>query len=203
MVAGFNEALRNAAQVDFFTGIAPFLILFVLFYLSLKKAPLIGGDDAGFPPLILALLLAGLFSNFLIQNPVYQSFTTQFVARVGLGLLGLIGIYVLIGFTPYDPNLDGDATALVAILATVVALASFAGAGGLGLYLPDIMPPGLELNTEGISEFIFEEGGWALFIPLAVVLYFVFSALANTDVGNTDNTALEQLLDNLLNNNGN
>lgn len=204
MVAGFNEALRNAAQVDLFTGIIPFLILFILFYLSLGKAPLIGGDEnAGFTPLILALLLAGLFSNFLIQNPVYQSFTTQFVARIGLGLLGLIGIYVLIGFTPYDPNLNDDATALVAILATVVALASFVGAGGLGLYLPDIMPPGLELNTGGISEFIFEEGGWALFIPLAVVLYFVFSALANEEVGDTGNTAAQQLLDNLLNNNGN
>jgi hypothetical protein len=201
MVAGFNEALRNAAQVDLFTGIIPFLILFVLSYLALNKAPLIGDGNNSLVPLILGLLVSGLFSNFLIQNPVYQSFSTQFVGRLGLGLLFLIGVYIFLGFAPIENPLGDDGGVFIAILATLIALASFAGAGGLGLYLPDIMPPGLQLNTEGISEFIFEEGGWALFIPLAVVLYFLFSALANTDVGNTGNTLAEQLLGDLVNNN--
>lgn len=198
MVAGFNEALRNAAQLDLFTGIIPFLILFIVFFLSLGKAPLIGGDDNKPAQFILAGLLAGLFSNFLLQTPVYQSFTTQFVGRLGIGLLALIGIYVLIGFTPYDPGLDGDATRLIAVLATVLAFGAFAGAGGLGLYLPDVMIPGLEIRTSGISDFIFEDGGWALAIPLAVLLYFLVSSVANTEVGQTGNTAAEQILDDLL-----
>lgn len=202
MVAGFNEALQNAAQVDLFTGIIPFLIIFVLSFLALKEAPLIGAGENGNQsvPLILALLLAGLFSNFLLQNPVYQSFSTQFVGRLGLGLLALIGVYLFAGFTPYDPDFDDQAKLFVAILAALIALGAFAGAGGLGLYLPDVMVPGLEIRTSSISEFIFEEGGWALAIPLAVILYFVVSSVANTQVGNTDNTALEQILDDLLNN---
>lgn len=182
MVAGFNEALRNAAQVDFFTGVTPFILAFVLFYLGLQRIPLVKDANKGVP-FILSTFLAGLLSNFLIQNPVYQSFFTQFIGRVSLGLLGLIGLFSLLGFVGYQSLIEDSETlqSIFAFLAVGLTIAAFVGAGGIGLYLPEVMIPGTGIQLSGISDFIFEEGGWVFIIPAAVFVYFALASISTSD----------------------
>jgi hypothetical protein len=177
MVAGFNEAVQNAAQIDLFTGILPFSITFIVFYLAAERIPIVKERENNVIPGLLALIFSGFIANFLVNNPAYQTFYSQFVGSLSIGLVGLLGLFTVLAFAGYDASLFEKDKSPVAftVLALLIGLLAFAGSGGLGALLPGVELPGVGLELGSVTEFI-EQGGWALLFPLVLIAFFLLDS---------------------------
>jgi len=148
--------LQNMAQQDFFTGIFPFLLSYVIFFLALQKAPLFDEENRKFSSVI-AIIFSFFVSYFLVLNPVYQSFFASYLSRIVIGIVGILGLLVFLAFIP---GLDLDQTGvngfiLLVVLATVSA---FALSGGTGAFIPEAAIPGIEYSTSELVDAVFESG---------------------------------------------
>lgn len=149
-VAGFNQVLQSMAAMDFFTGVLPFVLTYVVLYAALDKVPVISEKD-NFPPLI-AIIGAFFVARFIVVNPVYQSFFVEYFGQLVIGLMGFIGLLILLAFTGYNLGESGGLkTPLAAMVMIAIVGAAFTSAGGLGFQLGAI-------STLGLGELI----GWSL-----------------------------------------
>lgn len=144
-VAGFNTFLEQMAAMDFFTGVLPLVLTYVVLYAGLKQVPVLNNSDNNFPPVI-ALIGALFTARFIVVNPTYQSFFVDFWAKLVVGLMGFIGLLVLLAFTGYkmDEN-SALKTPLTVMIMIGIIVSAFVTAGGLGfrpelLQLANIMP---------------------------------------------------------------
>ena len=168
---GFNELLRTMAEQDFFTGIFPFLLTYVLVYLALAKVPLFQQDDEDgatqdrFRALV-SVIFAFFVSYFMVTNPVYQSFFTTYLSTVVIGVVGILGLLVLLALVPgFDMEYVG-ARIMVALIA-IAAILAFTGAGGFEIFVP-------ETDTGAISpalEYVVESGLIYIIIIGAALLW--------------------------------
>jgi hypothetical protein len=135
-VAGFNQLLQTMAQMDFFTGVLPFVLTYVVLYAGLREVPVISDTDKNFPALI-AIIGAFFLARFVVVNPAYQGFFVQFFGKLTVGLMGFIGLLILLAFTGYNLGENGGLnTPLVVMVMVAVAGSAFATSGGLGVSLP-------------------------------------------------------------------
>jgi len=169
---GFNELLRTMAEQDFFTGIFPFLLTYVLVYLALAKVPLFTEEDGDetvtqdrFRALV-SVIFAFFVSYFMVTNPVYQSFFTTYLSTVVIGVVGILGLLVLLALIPgFDMDYVG-ARIMVALIA-IAAILAFTGAGGFEIFVP-------ETDTGAISpalEYVVESGLIYIIIIGAALLW--------------------------------
>lgn len=149
-VAGFNTLLEQMAAMDFFTGVLPFVLTYVILYAALEEVPVISDKD-NFPPLI-AIIGAFFVARFIVVNPVYQSFFVEYFGQLVIGLMGFIGLLILLAFTGYNLGENGGfRTPLVVMIMLLIVGAAFTSAGGLGFALPP-------LSQLGLSQMF----GWAM-----------------------------------------
>jgi len=155
---GFNELLRTMAEQDFFTGIFPFLLTYVLVYLALARVPLFQQDsDDGatqdrFRALV-SVIFAFFVSYFMVTNPVYQSFFTTYLSTVVIGVVGILGLLVLLALIPGFDMKYASARIMIALVA-IAAILAFTGAGGFEIFIP-------ETDTSAISpalDYVVESG---------------------------------------------
>ncbi len=134
----FTQLLTSLEQADFFIGVLPFVLTYVVFFLALGRIPLFsdaGGRERRFRSLV-SVVLSLFVSYFLVTNPAYQLFFVDFFGTFAIGLVGLLGLLVAIGFT----GIPGKVLTyrLWAVIAAVIAVAAWSASGGLGLLFPGI-----------------------------------------------------------------
>lgn len=158
---GFNELLRTMAEQDFFTGIFPFLLTYVLIYLALGKIPIFDASDDDSiknPDRFRALVsvIFGFFvANFMVMNPAYQAFFASYLSRIVIGVVGILGLMVFLALIPgFDMERVGARIMVVLIL--FGAAAAFGISGGLSAFLPQTT-----VDLTGIVpvlDYVFESG---------------------------------------------
>lgn len=146
-VAGFNALLEQMAALDFFTGVLPFVLTYVVLYAALDNVPVISDKD-NFPPLV-AIIGAFFVARFIVVNPVYQSFFVDYFGQLVIGLMGFVGLLVLLAFTGYNLGESGGfKTPLVVMVMVAIVGSAFTTAGGLGFNPAMLNSPqiGLAMN---------------------------------------------------------
>ena len=129
--AGFSTLLETMAQLDFFTLVLPFVLSYTIFFLALKQVNLFTDqdDDNKFASLI-AVVASFFVAQFIATNPWYQTFFIDYFGTLTIGLVGILGLFVLLAFAGWEQHTTW-APAL-GILSIAVAGAAFLTAGGFG-----------------------------------------------------------------------
>ncbi|MFB6147645.1 MAG: hypothetical protein ABEJ66_02065, partial [Candidatus Nanohaloarchaea archaeon] len=125
----FTQLLNTLAQADFFIGVLPFLLSYLVFYSVLEQVPVIKEKD-NFPALI-AIIFGFFTSYFLIQNPAYQMFFVNYLGTLTTGMIGILGLFVLLGLTGM-PEEYFTKNAL-AVLSVIVVAVAFTVSGGFSV----------------------------------------------------------------------
>lgn len=180
MATGFNTVLQSMAEADFFTGILPFLLVYVLFQAALKNVPVVEDMDARNKNLI-SIIFAFFVSYFLVVNPVYQSFFVDYFGRVAIGLVGILGLMVLLGFVGWDAS--KIQSPLMVIIVLIMVLGAWTMSGGAFAFLPESALPVLGISISEIGNILFENGIIYL-IVIGVALYWVSGEADKEDSNN-------------------
>lgn len=166
MAAGFNELLSTMAQADFFTGLLPFLLMYLLFFLALKKVPLLEGDDK-FAALI-SIILAFFFARFISQSPLYQQFIVDYLGFIAITIIGLLGLLIVISFIGLDMLNDNTAANITGLILTLAVLAGFFVTGGASIFLPEQIEGDFANQAITLLEFTIDSGLIWVLLVLAV-----------------------------------
>ncbi len=125
-VGSFTQLLTTLEQADFFIGVLPFLLSYLVFYAVLENVPVIEEKD-NFPPLI-ALIFAFFVSFFIVQNPAYQMFFVSYLGTLTVGVIGVLGLFMLLGLTGTTDYFKKN---VMAVLGLIIAAVAFTVSGGL------------------------------------------------------------------------
>lgn len=185
-VTGFNQLLQTMANADFFTGILPFLLTYLVTYLALQRVPLFQKDDelvenADRFVALISIIIAFFVANFLVQNPVYQSFFSEYLGRLAIGLVGILGFMVLIGLIGW--NMDKIRKPLMGTIIVVFAVAAFGLSGGLFAFLPQSQLPLLGMTIRETFNFVFESGLIWLLVIGAALFWVTGDSDSDSDMG--------------------
>jgi len=173
-------------QQDIFTLVLPFLLSYVVFFLALQRVPILKeeGDDAytrKFSSLI-AIIFAFFVVYFLTLNPQYQTFFPEYLGRITIGLIGLLGLATIVAFVSNDS--DYLKSPLIFIIIIIVVISAWTMSGGAFAFLPATSLPVIGLSIADIGGLLFDNGIIYL-IVIGVALYWV-SSEAEDDNGNRD-----------------
>ncbi|MFO7793941.1 MAG: hypothetical protein R6V35_03105 [Candidatus Nanohaloarchaea archaeon] len=129
--AGFSTLLETMAQMDFFTLVLPFILSYTIFFLALKQVNLFTDqdDDNKFASLI-AVVASFFVAQFIATNPWYQSFFVDYFGALTVGLVGILGLFIVLAFAGWERH--STWAPLLGILSIAVAGAAFVNAGGFG-----------------------------------------------------------------------
>lgn len=160
------------AQQDIFSLVLPFLLSYIVFFLALRRIPILDNKDTDtkkFSALI-AIIFAFFVAYFLTLNPQYQNFFPQYVGRITIGLIGLLGLATVIGFiTDEDKYMKSP---LVAIIALIVVISAWTMSGGAFAFLPKTALPVIGLSIADIGHVLFDNG-IIYMVLIGVALYWV------------------------------
>lgn len=159
----FGTFLSSLTQVDFFTILLPFVISYVIFKLAIDQLSLF--DDSENMGALVALALSFFTAQYIAINPVYQQFFIEFFGRITIGMIGILGLFILMSLAGFG-DVGGDSL-LLKVGVVVAVAAAFTYAGGLGAFVPfDIFQEGgTLLNT------LFQSGLLWLLVIVAVVYW--------------------------------
>ena len=186
MATGFSSLIQSMVQQDIFTLVLPFLLSYVVFFLALQRVPILKeeGDDAytrKFSSLI-AIIFAFFVVYFLTLNPQYQTFFPEYLGRITIGLIGLLGLATIVAFVSNDS--DYLKSPLIFIIIIIVVISAWTMSGGAFAFLPATSLPVIGLSIADIGGLLFDNGIIYL-IVIGVALYWV-SSEAEDDNGNRD-----------------
>jgi hypothetical protein len=156
------------SQLDFFTLVLPFVLSYTIFFLALKQIELFKeGDDDKFPALV-AVIASFFVAQFIATNPYYSQFFVQYFGKITIGLIGILGLFVLLGFVGWkQKTAKGPGLALVII--SIVG-AAFVSAGGFGEPWNVSLPIG-DVNLQSLLL----DSGLIWLLIIGGVLYWVSS----------------------------
>lgn len=132
-VTGFNELLGTLAQADFFTGVLPFVVTYVLFFMVLKQVHLFDDERA---PAIISVAVAFFMARFIVLNPVYQTFFVEYFGRLVIGMLGLLGLFTILAMGGWGEEIF-KRKGLLALMLIMVG-AAFTVSGGANAFFPQL-----------------------------------------------------------------
>ncbi|MFB6175470.1 MAG: hypothetical protein ABEJ87_05900 [Candidatus Nanohalobium sp.] len=151
---GFNEILRSGADIGLFSGILPFIITYTLFFFIIRRIQLLDENNDTFAA-ILGIAFAFYTSKFIIAHPVYQGFLLNYVSRIALITVGVLGLLVVLAFVGMDLS---DKQGLGFLMALIVIVA-FTVSGGL----PVIFGQGALGTLNEVFNWLIESGTiWVL-----------------------------------------
>ncbi|MBY6287373.1 hypothetical protein GLT90_02075 [Nanohaloarchaea archaeon H12] len=188
----FGKLMQNLEGIGFFTGLLPFVITYAIFFFLLRKVgEEILDEDTGRPQqfaAILSIAFAFFTSRFILINPVYQQFFTQYLGRFTVLAVGLLGLLVILGWLGIEVPDTGYA--LWGSIAALLVAAVFVVSGGLRA---SIVP--LESQNEILSAIIgfisFSISSGIIFVFLIIgLLAFTFS---DPDDGSDERTFAQRL----------
>jgi branched-subunit amino acid transport protein AzlD len=130
---GFEQLLASGSDIGLFTGILPFIITYTIFFFLIRRIGLLKDNNDTFAA-ILAIAFAFYTSRFIIMNPGYQQFMLNYVSRIALITVGLLGLLVVLAFVGLD--LSSDVQGLGYIMALIVIVA-FTVSGGVPVIAGD------------------------------------------------------------------
>lgn len=174
MTSGFNQVLESMAQADFFTGILPFLISYIIFFTMLQRMPFwpedggsSGNVDKNKFSAIISVALSLYVSYFMVNNPAYQSFFSEYFGIIIIGILGILGFMMLLAIAGVD--LDNIRTPILALLVIVGAISAFILSGGILAFVPGDTVPAVGLDMSQISSILFDTGLiWVIVVGAAI-----------------------------------
>ncbi|WEL23909.1 hypothetical protein [Candidatus Nanohalovita haloferacivicina] len=161
MATGFASLITTLEGVDFFTLLLPFLVTYVVLLFGVRQIGHL--DDSNVPPVV-ALAGAFFLAFFLANNPGYQSFFTEYWARIAIGMMGVIGLGAILGIAGWGDVLQkSKPIAIVVLFAGVIV---FARTGGLEAIVP--------LPDTTVSSMVNEALSSPLvwLVPLGIVMYW-------------------------------
>lgn len=181
---GFNQVLETMAQADFFTGILPFLVSFIVFYVTLKNLPILKGlDDDSNLSALLAVLFAFFVARFLMVNPLYQTFFVDYFGRITIGLIGLLGLMILLTFVGWEPgNGDGLPVPIITLLALLAVVGAFGISNGFFAFIPANSLPFVGVSLQTLAEAFVNSG----LIYLVIIGGAIAWAIADSDDSDDD-----------------
>ena len=130
---GFEQLLASGSDIGLFSGILPFIITYTIFFFLIRRIGLLEDNNDTFAA-ILAIAFAFYTSRFIIMNPGYQQFMLDYVSRIALITVGLLGLLVVLAFVGLD--LSSDVQGLGYIMALIVIVA-FTVSGGVPVIAGD------------------------------------------------------------------
>ena len=130
---GFEQLLASGSDIGLFSGILPFIITYTIFFFLIRRIGLLDENNDTFAA-ILAIAFAFYTSRFIIMNPGYQQFMLDYVSRIALITVGLLGLLVVLAFVGLD--LSSDVQGLGYIMALIVIVA-FTVSGGVPVIAGD------------------------------------------------------------------
>jgi len=133
----FPELIRSMEELGFFTGLLPFVITYTIFFFMLRKVgeEIFDADDnnrADMFAAILSIAFAFFTSKFILANPMFMDFFTNYIGRFTVIAVGLLGLLVILGFVGIDLEKRNSVGYILAIL----VVAAFAVSGGVSSFLP-------------------------------------------------------------------
>lgn len=181
MATGFASLLTALEGVDFFTLLLPFLVTYVVLLFGVRQIGHL--DDSNVPPVV-ALAGAFFLAFFLANNPAYQSFFTEYWARIAIGMMGVLGLGAILGLAGWSDVLS-DSKPLAGLI-LLAGLIVFGRTGGLDAIVP--------LPDTTVSEVLAQALNSPLIwlLPLAAVMYW--TAPSSDDGSDDGATTLEKLL---------
>ncbi|MFB6226129.1 MAG: hypothetical protein ABEJ02_02145 [Candidatus Paceibacteria bacterium] len=156
------------AQVDFFTGLLPFVITYILFYLVLKEeVPVIQKNENA--AAVIAFSIAFLVARFITVNPYYQEFILGFFGRLTVGLIGFFGLLVLLAFTGFELNTDSGRP-LLAFIVIIITLGAFSVSGGFSEVVAMLLGDKWAGSMTELLDYTFDSGLiWILLVGIALL----------------------------------
>jgi|GEM_PF-490393 len=171
----FGGLIETLGGIDFFSGILPFVITYTVFFFVLRY---IGENllfeewgDSKKPDqfaAILAIAFAFFTADFILAQPWAATFFSEYLGRLTLIIVGLLGLLAVLGFVGMD--LNSSKTAIGAVLAVLV-LAVFSVSGGLSSLLPSGQEnEALSLVSEAIAYSV--DSGLIFILLIVGLLYY-------------------------------
>jgi len=174
--AGFATLLENLAQLDFFTLVLPFVLSYIVFFVAVEKLDLFERQHAA----LIAVIASFFTAQFIATNPFYQSFFIDYFGQITVGLVGILGLFILMALVGWDiSNAQGGFLGI-----TVVAItgAAFTSAGGFG---PPVLEGG-ELDLSAVGPILFDTGLIWILVIGAVIIWISKDSSDNGGDGGPD-----------------
>jgi len=171
-VSAFSNLISLLTGVDAFTLLFPFLLAWMLYYAMIDKSSIFDDTELSNAPPIVAMILAFFTARFLVMQPFYQTFFSDFFGKIVIGLASILGLFTLLGMSGMEVSGNDDLNDYVKFIAAAMAGAAFIWAGGFG---PAIFGTGdvAEVIT-GIINYTVSSGLiWLLVIGGAVAIVMV------------------------------
>jgi branched-subunit amino acid transport protein AzlD len=190
----FGQLMQNLEGIGFFTGLLPFVITYAIFFFLLRKVgEEILNEDTGRPQqfaAILSIAFAFFTSRFILINPVYQQFFTQYLGRFTVLAVGLLGLLVILGWLGIEVTNLGNG--LWGAIAALLILAVFVVSGGLRSSLAPLESQNEILNAIlGFISYSISSG--------IIFIFLIIGLLAFTFRDPTDSSGDDSLLETLFN----
>ena len=172
-MGSFGELIQNMDQLGFFSGLLPFVITYTVFFFILRKVAeesigLEGGENGNQADLfaaILSIAFAFFTSRFIIAHPMFQMFFQQYLGRLTVILVGLLGLLVALGLLGIDIHSNNQWGWILA----VVIVAAFAVSGGVSSFLPLASRNAIIANIAAALSFTIETGLIFVFLIIGLL----------------------------------
>lgn len=137
-VGTFGNLITQMEELGFFSGLLPFVVTYTIYFFMLRKVANqigLGDDDSNAEDMfaaILSIAFAFFTSRFIIANPYFQNFFSQFLGRFTVIVVGILGLLVMLGWVGIDLQKRNSVGYILALL----VVAAFAVSGGISSFLP-------------------------------------------------------------------
>ena len=137
-VGTFGNLITQMEELGFFSGLLPFVVTYTIYFFMLRKVANqigLGDDDSNAEDMfaaILSIAFAFFTSRFIIANPYFQNFFSQFMGRFTVIVVGILGLLVMLGWVGIDLQERNSVGYILALL----VVAAFAVSGGISSFLP-------------------------------------------------------------------
>jgi len=170
---GFNNLLQIMADNGFFSGLLPFVVAYVLFFLTLKRIPIFDQEDSDNRfAAVLSVVFAFFVAQFLVTNPAYQAFFVDYLGAIAVSVIGLLGLLVVLAFIGLDIGTnDDDARGIYGLILTGIVVLAFFVTGGGRIFIPD------DINSEALEQFLSftVDSGLIWIVVVAGLIYWTLS----------------------------
>lgn len=144
----FGALMQSLENIGFFTGLLPFVITYAIFFFMLRKVSEQILDNDGRAKqfsAILSIAFAFFTSRFIVMNPAYQQFFTQYLGRFTVLMVGFLGLLVMLGW--FGIELEKMETGIWGGIAALFIAGIFVVSGGLNASILPVSSQNQILNA--------------------------------------------------------